>query len=74
MRKLLRCILAVFLVISGTANAQLVGVINESVATGALGGIPDGFTTYRIYALLQDPTDRMSAVFGSTTPSPIHHL
>ena len=59
---------------AGTTNAQLVNVINEEVATGALGTIPAGYSTYRIYALLQDPTDRMSAVFGSTTPSPIHHL
>ncbi len=66
--------MAVLLVYSSTANAQLVAVFNEAVATGAVGTLPAGFTTYRIYARLQNPTDRMSAVFGSTTPSPVHHL
>ncbi|MDZ4824535.1 MAG: hypothetical protein SH856_13840, partial [Flavobacteriales bacterium] len=57
-------------------NAQLVDVINEVVATSVvpIGDLPAGYTTYRIYARLEDPTDRISAVFGSTTPSPIHHL
>ncbi|MDZ4823688.1 MAG: hypothetical protein SH856_09525 [Flavobacteriales bacterium] len=58
-----------------SVNAQLVDVINEVFATpGVMGEIPFGYTTYRIYARLQDPTDRISAVFGSTSPSPIHHV
>ncbi|MBL7943903.1 MAG: T9SS type A sorting domain-containing protein [Flavobacteriales bacterium] len=56
------------------SNAQLVDVFHEEYASGGLGGIPAGYSTYNIYARLQDPTDRLSAVFGSTSPSPTHHL
>ena len=71
-RQLLLCFA---LILSFMVRAQLVGVINEAVFTGPLGAnYPSGYTTYRIYALLQDPTDRLSAVYGSTAPSPTHHL
>ncbi|MDZ4822894.1 MAG: hypothetical protein SH856_05500 [Flavobacteriales bacterium] len=55
--------------------SQLVDVIHEIYfASGGIGDIPTGYTTCRIYARLADPTDRISAVFGSNSPSPIHHL
>ncbi|MBL7941241.1 MAG: hypothetical protein JNM00_00645, partial [Flavobacteriales bacterium] len=62
------------------AEAQLAGIIHEEVARGPVADplfnnpLPEGYSCYRIYALLNDPSDRLSAVFGSTTPSPVHHL
>jgi hypothetical protein len=48
----------------GNLHGQLVGVINEEFYTddGSLAGYPAGFTTYRIYALTQDPTDFVATV------------
>jgi hypothetical protein len=61
-------------------NAQLVGIVHEEVARGPVADpvfnhpLPEGFSCYRIYAVLDDPDDRVSAVFGSNAPSPVHHL
>jgi len=72
MKKFLLSSIPFFFVL--VCNAQLVKVIHEEIRTGGIGGIPDGYSTYRIYALLKDATDRVSAVFGSNKPSPMHHL
>jgi hypothetical protein len=62
------------LMLAPALNAQLVDVITEVVANGPLGEIPAGYSTYRVYALLADPDDRVSAVYGSSSPSPAHRL
>ncbi|MBL7944112.1 MAG: hypothetical protein JNM00_15180, partial [Flavobacteriales bacterium] len=73
MKKLLLFFSAVCCLLTANMNGQLVDVFHSETATGGTGGIPAGYSTYRIYARLQDPTDRISAVFGSTDPSPMHH-
>lgn len=44
--------------------AQLVDVIHEEVMTGPLGGIPAGYSTYRIYARVLNSNDAVVAVVG----------
>lgn len=74
MKKIIPWILILF-TIHTHSHAQLVDVIHEEVASsGGVGSIPPGYSTYRIYARLLDPTDRISAVFGSTSPDPEHSL
>lgn len=74
MKKIFCAIISIYCFASKCVVAQLTGVITEEINSGGIGSIPSGYATYRIYALLKDPTDRISAVFGSTTPSPVHHL
>ena len=49
-----------FVVMSGTLTAQYTMTVEASPAVTA------GLTTYRFYVDMQDPTDRMSAVYGNT--------
>lgn len=75
MKSIIMCLVSVVL-FSSQFEGQLVEVFSEEVFSTdiAIGDFPAGFSTYRIYARLQDPTDRISAVFGSTAPQPMHHL
>lgn len=50
--------------LSMQSNAQLVDVIVESMVYLQRWNIREGFTTYRVYARLQEPTDFLSAVYG----------
>ncbi len=52
----------------GTLNAQLVSVFHEVAYTddSSIAGYPAGFTTYRIYASMTDPTDFLSSVYAAT--------
>ena len=45
-------------------TAQLIDVFNEEVMTGPLGGIPEGYSTYRIYARVLNSNDAVAAVVG----------
>ncbi|MBL7941958.1 MAG: T9SS type A sorting domain-containing protein [Flavobacteriales bacterium] len=52
-----------------SVQCQLEGVINEVIYTddGSIAGYPAGYSTYRIYALLHDETDRVSSIFANGT-------
>lgn len=64
MKKILFSLLLSVLFVS--SDAQLNQVISEIVYSddASLPGYPTGFTTYRIYALLEDPSDFLSAVYA----------
>ena len=64
MKKLFFLIFALWIT-ALSINAQLVDVIVEEYGAPGSGTYPDGYMTYRVYALLQDPTDFLSSVFGT---------
>ena len=75
---LLTVMVALFAVATG--NAQLTGVVVESATdgsrachAGAVGTVPAGITTYRVYAELDDPTDFLSAQFAITGCYPMNY-
>ena len=72
MKKVL-CLLALLLVVLGT-QAQLEGVIHEEVASGPIGTIPAGYSTYKIYALMTSMNYRVSSVYGVATAGYEHRL
>ncbi|MDZ4824245.1 MAG: hypothetical protein SH856_12370 [Flavobacteriales bacterium] len=74
--KTIRFLVLAICATSFSSSAQLVNVYSVEVFSSdtVWNGYPAGYSTYRIYAQVQDPTDRISAVFGSSAPSPTHHL
>jgi hypothetical protein len=73
MKKLLSFLVA--FVCCFSMNAQLVDVIVETFGTST-GTYPAGYTTYRVFARLQDSNDFLSSVYGigSAPADPDHQL
>lgn len=54
--------------------SQLEQVIHEEVATGPIGGIPEGYSVYRIYALLTNSNYKVTGLTSSSTVGYSHRI
>jgi hypothetical protein len=66
--------LLVFLFSTQILYGQLEQVIHEEVATGPIGGIPEGYSSYRIFALLTGPSYRVHSISSYSNVGFEHRL
>lgn len=57
-----------------TSHAQLQQVFHEEVTTGPIGGIPEGYSVYRIYASLSGPLFRVHSISSYSNVGFEHRL